>query len=142
MAHPIPIIVDRHTDSIDPMNHGGVTIIARDGLQLVKIENLGIYTTFEYVCGRVTSHRSNVCMLLIYRQGSKPLTTTFFDEFETVVGGISMFTGAFQITGDTNVRLDRPLEPHSLRYMQILSNLNMRQHVVEKTHSQGAHLTL
>ena len=46
------------------------------------------------------------------------------------------------ITGDTNVRLDRPAEPPAVSFAQILLNFQLRQHVLDSTHSLGGVLDI
>ena len=77
-ARPIP--AGARLDSVDFINHGGVVILARSGLQLRKIDTLGNYTTFEYVCGRVVSSAVHITLIAVYRPGSVPPSVEFFDE--------------------------------------------------------------
>ena len=64
---------------------GGVVIGTKKGLQLNKVDSLGRYSTFEYVCGRISSSGTHSIMLLIYRPGSAPPTAEFFEEMDTII---------------------------------------------------------
>ena len=57
-----------------------IVIFTRSGLQLRKIDTLGNYTTFEYVCGRVVSSAVHITLIAVYRPGSVPPSVEFFDE--------------------------------------------------------------
>ena len=46
------------------------------------------------------------------------------------------------ITGDTNVRLDRPADAHSASFAQVLTNYQLRQHVTGPTQSLGGTLDI
>ena len=139
-ARPIPPEAD--LDSVDFINHGGIVILARSGLQLHKIDSLGKYSTFEYVCARVTSCAAHLTFLLVYRPGSVPPSAEFFDEFESIIAKLMVSSDIVLITGDTNVRLDRPDELPAVSFAQILMNFQLRQHVVYPTHSLGGVLDI
>ena len=46
------------------------------------------------------------------------------------------------ITGDTNVRLDRPADAHSVSFAQVLTNYQLCQRVTGPTHSLGGTLDI
>ena len=134
-ARPIPEGV--RTDDVDYINHGGVVIMAKKSVQLNKVDSLGRYSTFEYVCGRISSSGTHLTMLLIYRPGSVPPSAKFFDEFETLVSKLIISSDVLIITGDINVRLDRLADPHTVSFTQVLANYQLCQHVTSPTHSLG-----
>jgi len=47
-----------------------VVIVAREGVQLNRVNTLGEYTTFEYICGLVQVHGSTINITLVYRSGA------------------------------------------------------------------------
>jgi len=129
-----------NVNSIDFVNHGGVVIMTREGVQLNRVNTLGEYTTFEYICGLVQVHGSTITILLVYRPGGKPPTSTFFDQFDKIISKAVILTEVLLITGDVNVRLDRPMDLHTKSFMQIVGNYRLSQHVSDTTHSQGGTL--
>src|SRR5271170_2483896 len=80
--------------------------------------------------------------LLVCRPGSLPPSAEFFDEFESIIAKLMVTSDTVLITGDTNVRLDRPAEPPAISFVQILLNFQLHQHVVDSTHSLGGVLDI
>ena len=80
-------------DTVDFINHGGVVILIRSGLQLRKIDTLVNYATFDYVCGRVTSSAVQITLIVVYRPGSVPPSAEFFDEIDALVSRILLTSG-------------------------------------------------
>jgi len=136
-ARPFPI--DACIDSVDYINHGGVALVSVLGVQLNKHVISGQFTTFEFVCGRV-SHRNNVkhCMVLvIYRPGSVSPNQLFFKQFSDLLDQISVLSMELYITGDINIRLDRAGDSDTLQMVDLLSSHGLVQHVNQPTHNRG-----
>ena len=47
-------------------------------------------------------------------------------------------SGVIVIAGDFNIRLDRPTEPHSVQFFDLLAAYEFEQLVVQPTHQMGA----
>ena len=82
-------------------------MVAVPGVNVSRF-NVGVDPkSFELLCTRITSGSSTFIVLVIYRPGSVPVTSAFFDDlsgtFERVVG----YNEPIYIVGDLNVRLDR-----------------------------------
>ena len=108
-ARPIP--AGARVDSVDFINHCGVVILTRSGLKLRKIDALGNYATFEYVCGRGASSAVHITLIAVYRPSSVPPSVKFFDEMEAIVSKTILSADILLIVGDMNVRIDRPTDP-------------------------------
>jgi len=57
---------------------------------------------------------------VIYRPGSDAKTEQFFTEFDKL-GYMSFFSSLFIITGDLNIRFDRPDDPATLHICDLLN---------------------
>jgi len=120
------------------VNHGGIAIVATQGVALSKIELRQKTTTFEYMCCRTTSGGSSHILVVVYRPGSQPTTTAFFDEFSALLATLASMSVPITITGDMNVNLEQALDPEAVKYSTILSTYNFRQHVKTSTHRSGS----
>ena len=77
------------------VNHGGIAIVATKGVVLSKIELRQKTTTFEYMCCRMTSGGSSHILVVVYRPGSQPTTTAFFDEFSALLATLASMSVPF-----------------------------------------------
>ena len=78
--------------------------------------------------------------MIIEIPGSVPPSAAFFDDLETIVAKLCLTSDIVLIAGDMNVRLDRPADPHTVSFNQVLSNFDLHQHVLVSTHSLGGTL--
>src|SRR6218665_762860 len=81
------------------------------------------------MCCRMTSGGSSHILVVVYRPGSQPTTTAFFDEFSALLATLASMSVPITITGDMNIHLERALDPEAVKYSTILSTYNFRQHV-------------
>ena len=72
----------------------------------------------------------------------KTPSAKFFDEFVSIIPKLMVTSDTVLIAGDTNVRLDRPAELPAVSFAQVLMNFQLRQHVVDPTHSLGSVLDI
>ena len=110
-ARPIP--ADDSADAIDFMNHGGIAIVAPaivapTNVRLAKLRPEFDPSTFEHLCARIS------CIALdIYGPDSEHVTQQFFREFSKLLTYLATLSSPIIITGDINIRLDRPDDPMS-----------------------------
>src|SRR6218665_2388850 len=76
--------------------------------------------TFENLIARVTVAGSSFVFAVVYRPGSASATAAFFDEFRVLLEHLSSFATPYVITGDLNIRFDRPGDPSTLRATELL----------------------
>ena len=76
-ARPPP---PRHVDEdINYINHGGIAIVSKLDVLVTKLNVKFKASTFEFLCCRVTLAAANTIFVTIYRPGSQPTDTTFFE---------------------------------------------------------------
>jgi exonuclease III len=136
LERPRPPAFDARVDSLDYVNHGGVAIVASPGVLLARLD-LGEPLTFEYVCARITMHGSARVVLLVYRPGSAPATLEFFEELTSMLEQLSLTSAPIVITGDVNIRLDRPDDLLSRRFNDVVELFGLKNHVRSATHDRG-----
>ena len=131
-----PLKASANADTIHYRNFGGVAIIASPTIRLTKL-NTGSTSSFEHLCSRVTSHGSSCVVLLIYRPGSQPVSTLFFDELSAMLEALATSSDPLIVTGDVNIRLDRPDDPNCKRFNELIDSFGFNNRVTEPTHDRG-----
>ncbi len=125
---------------------GGVAILFREDIVVSKIQS-GIKTSFEYIEGNFTYKSICLHIVVIYRpqcDGNKKKipTSTFFSEFEELLNEQIQNTGKLILTGDFNFHLNKPSDPDARKFMSLLEDYDLLQHVKGPTHISGNTLDL
>jgi len=89
----------------------------------------------------VTVSGSSYIFAVVYRSGSAKVTAAFFDELRLLLEFLSSFAMAYVITGDLNIRFDRPEDPMTLRATELMDMSDAVQSVRSTTQDRGASLT-
>lgn len=110
------------------------------GIKLTKAAGSFHPTTFECLILRITVGVSVAHLAAVYRPGSKPITSAFFEEFTQLLDFLGSSPLPFIVSGDLNIRMDRPADPHTVSFHEILDSHNATQWVSLPTHSQGGTL--
>lgn len=76
----------------------------------------------------------------MYRPGSVAVTQKFFDEFAAVLDWVATHSGPVYITGDFNIRLDRPNDPHAEQLRLLVDCYGLELHATGPTHDLGGTL--
>src|SRR5688572_11469215 len=71
-----------------------------------------------------------------------PPTAQFFEELSTIFETIVMHNSQLIIVGDFNIHLEEPTLPTSVRFLDILTQFGLWQHISESTHLLGGYLDL
>ena len=99
------------------------------------------YNSFEHIAITVTFHRDCLNLVTIYRPPNLSIPQ-FFEEFQSLVAFLHSRSTNFIITGDFNIHVDKISDPKTQSFNNILSILNLKQHVSFSTHSSGHTLDL
>jgi len=121
----------------EPARGGGVVIFFRSSLRLTQVSLDISPTTFEAFCQSIATPRGSVTLLTVYRPGSSDPNDVFFEEFSSVLESLITRNSQLIILGDFNVHLEDLSSSHTKRYLNILSQFGLRQHVSEATHRSG-----
>src|ERR1043165_9050796 len=130
-----------HQDG-QPARGGGIVVYFRSSLRTSEISFDLAITTFEALCLSIATTHGSVTLLSVYRPGSTPPTGLFFDEFTSVLESLVTRNSQLLIVGDFNLHLQDLTEPASSRFLDLLSQFGLRQHVNVATHLQGGFLDL
>ena len=91
-------------------------------------------STFELVCARAVAVKISAITTVVYRPGSAPLQQLLFDELGAVLKQLATFSAPAYITGDFNIRLDRPDDPHSVQLRSLVNCSGLMLHNTAATH--------
>jgi len=131
-ARLIPPSADR--DTMEFINHGVVALLSTAAVRITKLNISGMYNTFEFVGGCVKSSGAPANNIVLYRPGSLPATAAFYTKFGSFLEHLSLMSLTVVITGDINIRLDRPMDAHCVQFTALLSTYGLVQRVTHSTH--------
>ena len=123
-------------------NHGGVVIAAANGVRLQPVNVGKTRSTFEFICGRITSCDVSCVVLLLYRPGSAAICAAFFEELSTILDQLATLNVPLIVAGDVNIHLERPDEPYSRRFIDLLATYGLQSRVAAPTHDHGGWLDI
>ena len=94
-------------------------------------------STFESLCCRVTLAAANTIFVAIYRPGSQPTSTTFFEEFSRLFELLATYAAPVTITGDINIHFERTTDIDTCKLKKALTSFGFDQFVSSPTHELG-----
>ena len=129
-------------------NHGGLAVVAPPGVGLKRLETSAKPTLFELLCVRVVSGSFLCVVVLIYRppkvkkeaETDQTAMSGFFVELGDVLDRIVTFVDPLYIVGDINIHLERPDEPVSRQFVELLGAHGLACRVSSPTHDRGGML--
>ena len=96
------------------------------------------HKTFEVLAVYLHGASLNLLVVVIfYRSSSIAISSTFFDEFDDALERSATFSSAIPIVGDINIHLDVVNDPNTFKFMQLLDDHDLVQHVVGSEHRDG-----
>lgn len=130
-------------DAVRPTQpgYGGIAVLYSALLRCCRVD-LPPTTTFEALCNRFTSGNCSWLLLTIYRPGSSHPTSTFFEELSTVLETLVTHACPVIIGGDINVHVENPEDVNGACLMELLSSMDLQQHISVPTHQAGGTLDL
>jgi len=121
---------------------GGIVVFFRSSLRVSQVALDCSFTTLEALCLSIATPRGPVTLLTIYRPGSSSPTGQFFEELSSILEILITRNSQLIILGDFNIHLEEPTLPTSIRFLDLLSQFGLRQHINQPTHVLGGHLDL
>jgi len=121
--------------------YGGIAVLHSALLRCRKVD-LPPTTTFEALCTRFMAGNCSWLLLTIYRPGSSHPTSTFFDELSAVLETLVDHACPVVIGGDINVHVENPADVNAVSLLELLSTMDLQQHVTAPTHHAGGTLDL
>jgi len=124
-----------------PMGRGGgVAFIYRSYLNMTRI-TLPSFTSFEYLCIKLSICSSSFTFLTIYRPPSSSISS-FIAEFATLLDELNISPSELIITGDFNIHVDNHAHAYVQTFLDTLDSHHLTQHVHFPTHKHGHTLDL
>jgi Reverse transcriptase (RNA-dependent DNA polymerase) len=96
----------------------------------------------EAFCLSIATPHGPITLLTIYRPGSIKVPGLFFEELNGILEILITRNSQLVILGDFNLPLKEPSLPVSVRFLDLLSQFGLRQHINQPTHILGGHLDL
>ncbi len=120
-------------------NGGGVAMLFKTPLKMLRKQLDYVYTTFEHV--HITDRSNSINFVIVYRP--PPSTENgfthfmFLDEFDNFICHVSLLPGKIILLGDFNVHWDNPTEWDVSHFSTTTYSANLIQHVTGPTHENG-----
>ncbi|MEE4247409.1 MAG: reverse transcriptase family protein [Kangiellaceae bacterium] len=146
LCPPGYVFVGTHRPLSKGKTGGGVGFVLKSIFSYNQIP-MHSYNTFESCTIRIESKKS-ACLSLIYRPPPSVkngyTVNEFLKEFEEFASALLQFNPTQQlfIMGDFNFHLDVPNDPNGRLFNELLSALDLQQHVSKPTHRAGHLLDL
>ena len=101
---------------------GGVAILSKASFK-PKFEKSFNYLSFECVIQtlKVTNHPGNLIVIVIYRHGGDTFSK-FLEEFYELVEYVKLNFIYFIICRDFNVHVNKPNDPDTIKFMEVLTH--------------------
>ncbi len=132
-----PLSADKNIHTTQLVNRGGLALIHHDSIKTVGQPLDLTATTFEHLCVYASVGGDGFLLFGVYRPGSQPITSLFFEELATVLEQLCLKRCPFVICGDLNVHVDDADDVHAARLTDLLGSFDCVQHVHEQTHRDG-----
>lgn len=120
---------------------GGVALVYKTGLKVNMIKSQEVFTSFEHLECIIGSKNSTFRLCIIYRPPASKLnnvkTSVFFEEYSKYINAHVVANVELIITGDMNFPLNKPSELCTQKFMSLLKEHGLTQHVREPTHVHG-----
>ena len=134
----------------DPRKHrsgGGIAMLYRNNIQLKANNKVTKYKSFQVMESLLNCSSEIIRLINVYRppytKKARHTECTFLEEFDDYLRILSTKSGIPVIAGDFNFHVERPDDLYPKRFLQLLTQYNLFQHVPTiPTHDQGGTLDL
>ncbi len=120
---------------------GGVMYFYKNELKVEKINPPFPIKTMEFMEVMLTVWSKKLCLVTIYHpevsQKNKYTMEDFYKEFSKFMTYYNIIKDEVIICGDINIHVNKPDDPNTRIFMDILSQFNLVQHINEQTHKLG-----
>ena len=123
---------------------GGVAIAFKKHLTFTR-RRTKIYKSFEHIESVMKSSSNDLLRLCcVYRSCTAKMSniSDFLRDFDDYLDSLTHLPGKLIIAGDFNIHVEDPSNPDTRKFMHVLSNYGLIQHVSSETHIGGGILDL
>ena len=125
---------------------GGLGTLFKQQLSLTRLPPTMVFTSMQVLELALTIFSKTYFFIVIYRSESAPYhrytMSTFFKEFSELLAHYNHKNNEVIITGDFNIHVNKPNNPDTSKFLNILDTFNLVQHIQEPTHEHGNTLDL
>ena len=129
----------------DSKRGGGVLCTYRDTLDVKRMKTIKL-TTMEIMEVMVTANRKKIRIVTIYRpeptSDNRYTMSAFYEEFSELMMYYHLTKEELIICGDFNFHVNKPTEHKPMKFLKILEDFDLKQHINEATHKNGNTLDL
>jgi hypothetical protein len=118
-------------------NLGGVAIVASPGTLLLPYVIAVSPTTFEFTAAWLVHGLFSAVVVDIYRPGSHVVQAAFFDELSADMNLVATLQERVFLVGDVNIRYDRPNEPTTRQFLDLIAGYGFSIQPIDTTHKSG-----
>ncbi len=118
---------------------GGVAIAYKKNIELTK-QNSKFYKSFEHIECLVKSTSHEILRVIcIYRSGTATNSNVkdFCVDFDDYLNNLNETHGKLLITGDFNIHMEDKDHPDTDKFLSVLNQHGLQQHVDQPTHTHG-----
>ena len=102
-------------------NHGGLAVVAAEGLCMSPVDLGCRPSTFELLCVRVASASSVCIVATVYHPGSADVTSTLFCDLADLLDRLATYVEPVYLVGDINIRLERAADSDTARFANLIA---------------------
>ena len=127
-----------------PGRGGGVAIVFKKCISITK-NNSKSFKSFEHIeCILKSPTNENSRIICIYRSGTSLNTNIakFCDDLNDYLADLNQVHGKLLIVGDFNIHVEDKTHSDTLKFMSVLEQHKIKQHIQEPTHICGGTLDL
>ena len=120
-----------------PGRGGGVAIAFKKNIAIVTQVKSKRYKSFEHIeCLAKSSHSKPVRIVCLYRPGTglHNKVSEFCEEFQDYLDHLNELYGKLLIIGDFNIHMEDEKCPDTIKFLSILKQHKLQQHIHEATH--------
>ena len=121
-------------------NYGGVGILYRSSLNLVRVQNIGSFETFEYLVVRINLSKESIFLICIYRpppsDKNNLSTKKFHEEFSDFLDAF-VAKDKYILIGDINIHFNNKSDSNTKKLLDTLDSRNLKQWIDVPTHIAG-----
>jgi len=94
-------------------------------------------TSFEFTAARLVQVSFAAVIVVIYRPGLHAVQASFFDEFAAIMDCVATHQERVFVVGDVNIRCDRPDDPVSTHFFDLIASYGFGVQPSGTTHKSG-----
>ena len=117
-------------------NGGGVAIMHKDSIRSTSTESKS-YQSFDYIEKKLTLGSLALLFTVIYRTPTNNPVSLFIEDFASYLESLLISKSRILVCGDFNIHVDKPNDPDTIRFNELLESTGLKQHVTGMTSRQG-----